>query len=351
MITNQKDLDSFCSHLRTQNIIGVDTEFVREKSYYPILSLIQIATSSQIKCIDVLSSLDLTEIGGILADDKVMKIFHAARQDVEILSYHFKFVPTNIFDTQIAACFTGFMEPPSYEKLVRELCGNIISKDNQFSDWLRRPLSPSQIEYALGDVTYLIGMYETLRKSIEAKSMLSWLEEENKALESYLYTQPEAINFLGKFVQNFKGVQSLSRVYVLLLAREQQAERMNKPRNFIAKDDEISFVVKNSKGFERLSAKLGITEDAYLKQAESPEIHTIVKSYLLNCYKREDADKEAYNKLKTFLLNESKRLGIAPSLLANRNDLVALANGKVKGCKVLNGWRKEIFASYSNCAL
>ncbi|MCE2991986.1 MAG: hypothetical protein LW825_03585, partial [Candidatus Jidaibacter sp.] len=249
--------------------------------------------------------------------------------------------------TQIAACFAGFMEPPSYEKLVRELCGNIISKDNQFSDWLKRPLSSGQIEYAIGDVTYLIKMHESLKRSVEAKSMLAWLEEENKALESYLYTQPEVINSLGKFVQNFKGAQSLSRVYVLLLAREKRAERINKPRNFIAKDDEIAAAVKNSKSFERLGVKLGLTEEEYLRQAEHPEIHATVKSYLLSSYRREDADKEIYNKLKNFLFEESKRLGIAPSLLANRNDLVALANGKAEGCKVSRGWRREIFSNHS----
>lgn len=343
LITSQDELNKFCEHLLKEKVIAVDTEFVREKSYYPVLSVIQIGTSKQICAIDVLANLDLSDILKVLVDRSVLKIFHAAKQDIEVLYNHFKKVPLNIFDTQIAAQFAGAADTPSYDKLVQKYCGVAISKQHQFSDWLKRPLSASQIEYALGDVTYLIAIKNLLTDEVALKEMLEWLDEENKALENYTYKAPQPIDYLGKFLNSFKSTQSLSRVYVLLEAREKQAEATNKPRNFILRDEAITQTVKSRKLGDYLIGKLNISEQEFLKQAENPAVHQIVKKYLKASAKRTEVDVEIYEKLRALLAKKATILGLPPSLIANRTDLNLLTNGKAESTKVMTGWRKTAF--------
>lgn len=343
LITSQDELNKFCEHLLEERVIAVDTEFVREKSYYPILSVIQIGTSKQICAIDALANLDLSDILKVLINRSVLKIFHAAKQDIEVLHNHFKQIPLNIFDTQIAAQFAGAADTPSYDKLVQKYCGVTISKQHQFSDWLKRPLSASQIEYALGDVTYLIEIKNLLTADIKAKGMLEWLDEENKALENYTYKAPQPIDYLGKFLNSFKRTQSLSRAYVLLEAREKQAEATDKPRNFILRDEAIIEAVKRHTLGDYLSKKLNISEQEFLTQAENPAIHKMVKEYAKASSKRIEVDTEIYEKLKSVLAESASLLGLSPSLIANRNDLTLLANGKAKETKVMTGWRRIAF--------
>ncbi len=357
LITTQQELDRFCIHLAKEKVIAVDTEFIREKSYYPILSLIQIATSQQVCAIDVLTSLDLGNILSVLVDRTILKIFHAAKQDVEVIYNHFKKVPINIFDTQIAAQFAGFNNPPSYEKLVETYCGVSISKQYQFSDWQSRPLSKNQIEYALGDVAYLIKIKDLLTSEIEAKNLLDWVNEENKTLENYVYKAPQAIDHLGKFLNSFKNIQSLSRVYVLLKAREKQAENLNKPRNFISKDEAITDAVKRGQINQYLCNKLGITYEDLLKEAENPSIHQIIKEFIKKSIKPIEIDNILYQELKNLLADKAAHFGISASLIANRNDLNLLVIDKAKDCKIVSGWRKLAFgqealllrASYGDC--
>ncbi len=347
LITKQTDLDKLCEHLAQEKVIAIDTEFVREKTYYPILSLIQLATSTQICVIDALVGLDLSTIKDILSAPSVLKIFHAAKQDIEVLYNHFKCVPLNIFDTQIAAQFTGFIDPPSYDKLVQKYCGVAISKQHQFSDWLRRPLSPSQLEYALGDVTYLIEMKNKLSDEINAKNMLTWLAEENKALENYTYKSPQAIDYFGKFLKSFKSTQALSQVYVLLKAREQQAEALNKPRNFILRDEPLIEIVKRKTLGEAMSKQLNLTEQEFIKQAENPALHSMVKEYVRRASTRLEVDIAKLEALKTLLVKKSQEHGISASLIANRNDLSQLVIGQTEGLRVLTGWRKLAFGDDS----
>jgi ribonuclease D len=343
LITKQDELDKLCAYLVNEKVIAIDTEFVRERTYYPILSLIQIATSTHIFAIDVLADLDLRSIQAILTDSNILKIFHAARQDIEILCNHFGNVPISIFDTQIAAQFVGFVDPPSYDKLVKKYCGVTISKHHQFSDWLKRPLLQSQLEYALDDVAYLIRLKELLSDEISVKQMLLWLDEENKSLENYTYKAPEAIDYLGRFLKDFKGIQNLSRVYVLLEARERQAEALNKPRNFILKDDHLIETVKREKFSESLAEKLNLTEKQFIKQAENPQLHSMIKGYILKSSKRIEVDVKMLANLKNLLAQKAQELGISASLIANRSDLVNLVNHKAHGTRVLMGWRNIAF--------
>ncbi len=178
-ITTTEALSAFCASLANERYVTVDTEFLRETTYYPKLCLIQIAGSTDAALVDPLAKgLDLAPFYELMANTRVLKVFHAARQDVEILLKLANAVPTPIFDTQIAAMVCGFGDQVGYEAIVRKLVGAQIDKSSQFTDWSRRPLTHKQMSYALSDVTHLRTVYEKLMEQIERESRSDWLEGE-----------------------------------------------------------------------------------------------------------------------------------------------------------------------------
>ena len=185
MITNTKDLKKFCQRVKSSEYITVDTEFMREKTYWPILCLVQIAGSNDADCIDALSKdINLEPLYELMADDGVLKVFHAARQDLEIFFHQAGQVPHPVFDTQIAAMVCGFGDSVGYESLISELVKVQVDKGSRFTDWTLRPLSDRQINYALSDVTHLRIAYEKLNEKLKLNNRKNWLIEEMSVLES-----------------------------------------------------------------------------------------------------------------------------------------------------------------------
>src|SRR5664279_5017005 len=179
LITTTEALDAFCTRMAKESFVTVDTEFMRERTYWPELCVVQLAGDSEVAVVDAeAEGIDLAPLGRLLADTNVMKVFHACRQDIEIFVLKFGDVPRPLFDTQVAAMVAGFGDQVGYDSLVSAVTGGHIDKAHRFSDWSARPLSPAQITYAAADVTHLRGVYERLSARLEKEGRLEWVGEE-----------------------------------------------------------------------------------------------------------------------------------------------------------------------------
>src|ERR1044071_2939780 len=184
-ITTTKELAAACTRLAKHDFITVDTEFLRETTYFPILCVAQVASADEAIVIDALAEgIDLTPFFKLMANGKVLKVFHAARQDIEIVWHRAKMIPHPVFDTQVAAMVLGYGESISYDQLVQRITGDTLDKSNRFTDWTRRPLSEAQITYALADVTHLRPVYRRLAEDLEKRGRAQWAREEMEILTS-----------------------------------------------------------------------------------------------------------------------------------------------------------------------
>ena len=355
LITTTEELAAFCDSLVEERFITVDTEFLRETTYYPKLCLIQVAGSSNAALIDPLSrEIDLKPFFTLMADIRVLKVFHAARQDVEIMINLADAVPTPIFDTQIAAMVCGFGDQVGYEAIVRKLVGAQIDKSAQFTDWSRRPLTHKQMAYALSDVTHLRTVYEKLTDQIAKESRSDWLEGELEDLanpNSYRVDPEQSWRRIKARIQNKKQQAALIAVAAW---RERQAQEKNVPRGRILKDDavaEIAIQVPQTrealqqlrllpKGSADSVIGKGILEAVAQGLARDP-------SHIPSPKGRGDemssAQEAAAEILKLALKVVSERDGIAPKLIASSADIDAIAVDDNANVPALQGWRREVF--------
>src|ERR1043166_4776523 len=184
-ITTTKELAAACARLAKHDFLTVDTEFLRETTYFPILCVVQMASTEEAVVIDALADeLDLAPFFKLMANEKVLKVFHAARQDIEIVWHRAKLIPHPVFDTQVAAMVLGYGDSISYDQLVQRITGDALDKSHRFTDWSRRPLTPAQVAYAISDVTHLRDIYLKLKADLETKNRLDWVEDEMKILTS-----------------------------------------------------------------------------------------------------------------------------------------------------------------------
>ncbi len=237
-ITTQKELAAFCKSVAQEEFLTVDTEFIREKTYFPRLCLIQIAGSEKAAIIDPLAKdIDLAPVFELLQNPKIVKVFHAARQDIEIFYLLSKKIPAPIFDTQVAAAVCGFGESAGYESLVNQIVGKEIDKSSRFTDWSARPLSEKQLAYALSDVTHLRVIYEKLKKKIEDTGRTTWIAEEHVYLsDPALYDANPDEAWKRLRVGNLKP-KHLAVLRELARWREHEAIKHDVPRGRIVKDD------------------------------------------------------------------------------------------------------------------
>ena len=259
MITDTLTLSAFCKRMAREPFITVDTEFLREKTYWPILCLVQVGGAEEVAAIDPLAEgIDLTPLYTLLHNKNILKVFHAARQDLEIFFKLTGDVPEPIFDTQVAAQVSGMGESIGYEGLVKKLTGHQLDKSQRFTDWSRRPLTDAQIEYALGDVIYLHEAYQKLVADIDQRGRHHWIDEDMEMLhDAALYhTPPEEAWERVKFRAS-KPIQ-LARLQRLAAWREQTAQDSDSSRNRIIRD-EVLTVLAIAAGFfdQRLSKCFG----------------------------------------------------------------------------------------------
>ncbi|MDB5416292.1 MAG: rnd [Rubritepida sp.] len=354
LITQTAELAELCDRLRKEPFVTVDTEFMRERTYWPELCVVQLAGESEVAVVDAeAEGMDLAPLGDLLADPAVVKVFHAARQDVEIFLLKFGAVPTPLFDTQVAAMVAGFGDQASYDSLVRALAGASIDKAHRFSDWSARPLSASQITYAAGDVTHLRRVYLALRERLLAEGRLDWVAQEMDALlepSTYITEPVEAWERLKPKSTNRRFLAVLRAAAAW---REAEAQRINIPRGRLVKDESLAEVAATapetveqlarvrgvSEGFARgksgVSLLAAITEAKNLTEDELP--------MPLEARRGAGASPALVALLKVLLAASAEAHNVAPKLIADTEDLERLASETEPDIRALQGWRREVF--------
>jgi ribonuclease D len=356
-ITKTSELKDFCDRAADEKYITIDTEFLRERTYFSKLCLVQLAIpgdeNENAVIVDTLvNNLDLSPLYEVFKNPNVVKVFHAARQDLEIFYLDSGIFPYPLFDTQIAAMVCGFGDQIAYETLVRQLAKQTLDKSSRFTDWSRRPLTDAQKKYALADVTHLRIIYETLSEKLLKTKRLKWVDEELKILIS-----PKTYDFDPKNAWRRLKTKSNSRRFLGLAAslaefREVFAQTKNIPRNRVIKDDALLELASNKpKTIDELSKSRLLLREARKGEIASGLLGAIEKG--LNIpdeelpEKKERLDKGILNSalsdlLRVLLKSCSESSGVASKLIASAGDLDALAAGD-RSISALNGWRFEVF--------
>ncbi|HEY4250596.1 MAG TPA: ribonuclease D [Roseomonas sp.] len=353
LITRSEDLAALCERLRTEPFVTVDTEFMRERTYWPELCVVQLAGTQDVAVVDALApGLDLAPLGGLLADPAVVKVFHAARQDIEIFLLKYGAVPSPMFDTQVAAMVAGFGDQVSYDALCRGLANAQIDKAHRFSDWSARPLSASQIAYAAADVTHLRRIYVALRDKLAQEGRDAWVAEEMAALHDPATYRQDPDTAWERLRPRTTNRRFLGMLKVLAAWREREAQRINIPRQRLVKDEtmlEIAATVPEDTA--ALTRARGISE-GFAKGKSGVSLLAAVAA-------GKDMPDEALPEparersgpppspalialLKVLLAAKSEEHDVAPKLLANAEDLDRLAAGDAE-VPALHGWRRTVF--------
>ena len=333
--------------------IAVDTEFLREHTYYPQLCLIQISDGIEAVTIDPFSeTLDLTPVWNLMRDINITKVFHAGNQDMEIFLNLMEELPKPIFDTQLAAMVCGLGDQVGYDKLVKSMLDHDIDKTSRFTDWSKRPLSKRQILYALDDVIYLAKIYPLMVEKLRSENRNHWLDDEyarSNNPATYIVDPKNAWQKLK--VRNMRPA-TLQRLMHLAAWRETQAQSRNIPRNRVIRDETlIDLAGSNPKSIEDFSkirnfpggkdGKLITPLQKVLKKVEALPS----SSFSVNNKQRENKRPPAavMELLRVLLKHVSEKHNIAPRLIASADDLEALANDDHSPIRALDGWRREIF--------
>lgn len=352
-ITNTKDLIVACNRLKNAPFITVDTEFMRESTYWPKLCLIQAASPDDAFIIDPLADgLDLGPFLDLMRDESLLKVFHACRQDIEIF-YNLGAVPKPVFDTQVAAMAAGYGDQVAYDALVRQKLKIEVDKGSRFTDWSRRPLSEQQLLYALGDVTHLAKLFPLLKARLERQNRLEWVMSEMDALsdsQTY-YVDPEECwrrlkprKYSQKYLAVFKEVAAW---------RERTAQDRDQPRSRILKDEGVDEIAtqlpQNAQAFDQLrSVPKGFGASKF-GQELSERIRQVLRHPESFAPKLErpasspQAPASVVELLKVLLKIRCEDEGVAPKLLANVADLEKIALDDEADVAALKGWRREVF--------
>lgn len=355
IISDTQSLAAACQKLSAHGYITIDTEFLRDRTYYPQLCLVQVAGPGiDAVAIDPLAKgIDMGPLYGLLANESVLKVFHAARQDLEIFFNLTGKIPHPIFDTQVAAMVCGYGEQVGYNSIVADVCKVQIDKGAQFTDWSRRPLTPRQLAYALDDVTYLRDVYAHLAQALEERGRIEWVFEEMEILTNPATYQnlPEEQWKRIKLKSNKPKVLAVLRE--IAAWREREAQRRNLPRGRVARDEILAEIaIHPPKNAEELRHIRNIPGD--ITGRFSDQILDAVKKGLATptaeCPKMEIRPRfpqdltPALEMLKMLLRIQASEYEVAAKLIAGSSDLEELAalNGKAQ-IAALKGWRYEVF--------
>jgi ribonuclease D len=335
--------------------VTVDTEFLRESTYYPLLCVAQMASPDEAVVIDALAAgIDLAPFFELMADDKVMKVFHAARQDVEIVWHRAKLIPHPIFDTQVAAMVLGYGDSISYDQLVHRITGDALDKSHRFTDWTRRPLSEAQLTYAISDVTHLRQVYAALVDDLGRRGRADWVQEEMGVLTSpdtYRMDPEQAWRRLKTRVRKPKEIGVLIEVAAW---REREAQARDVPRSRMLKDDVIGDIaVQAPTTIERLAALRSLPK-GFERSRWGEAILAAVERGLKRDPKslpRIARPQSAPNGtaivelLRVLLRMTSESHGVAAKVIATVDDLDRIAADDHADVPALHGWRRELFGN------
>lgn len=357
IIKTTSELSKFCTYASKFDYLTVDTEFLRERTYYPKLCLIQLAIPSDQEANAVLvdpldNQLDLSPLYELFLNTNVVKVFHAARQDLEIFFHDKNIIPKPLFDTQLAAMVCGFGEQVGYETLVRSICKVNLDKSSRFTDWSLRPLTNSQKDYALADVTHLRQIYEYLKAELKQNKREGWVQEELNILknpETYITRPNEAWKRIKTRSNSSKFLGIVSK---LAEFREKYAQQNDIPRNRVFKDDALMEIASlKPKSFDELSRSRLLLRDARKGRIASGILDSVKAAQVSNFEEVNKEVKLAKNlngnsalseMLRVLLKAKSEELGVAAKLIAISADLDSLASGE-RTVPALLGWRHKVF--------
>ena len=354
LIATTRDLNAACERLAQHPFVTVDTEFLRETTFWPKLCVVQMASPEEAVVVDTLApDMDLSSFFKLMADERVVKVFHAGRQDIEIVWHKAELIPHPVFDTQIAAMVLGHGDSISYDQLVNRVTGHVLDKSSRFTDWARRPLSEAQIAYAEADVTHLRGVYERLLRDLEKRGRIDWMAEEMAILTSPDTYRQDPVEAWQRLKTRVRKPRELAVLIEVAEWRDREAQARNVPRSRVLKDDVVSDIAVQQpktpealaelrslpKGFERSNWGVAILEAVHRGLARDPK--TVPK------IERErspsNGAQATVELLRVLLRMTAERHAVAAKVIATVDDLEAIAGDDDANVAALRGWRRELF--------
>ncbi|HKM87847.1 MAG TPA: ribonuclease D [Xanthobacteraceae bacterium] len=352
-ITTTAELAAACRRMASYPFVTVDTEFLRETTYYPLLCVAQMASADEAVVVDALApGIDLAPFFSLMANEKVMKVFHAARQDIEIVWHLAKLIPHPIFDTQVAAMVLGYGDSISYDQLVQRITGDTLDKSHRFTDWTRRPLSEAQLSYAISDVTHLREVYVALVDDLGRRARVDWVQEEMDVLTSADTYRMDPENAWQRLKTRVRKPKELAVLIEVAAWREREAQSRDVPRSRVLKDDVITDIAVQAptttdklkslrslpRGFER--SRWGEAIVAAVARGLARDVKTLPRQVRPQSSANGAAVVEL---LKVLLRMISERHHVAAKVIATVDDLEHIAADDSADVPALTGWRRELF--------
>ncbi len=353
LVTDSSELAALCQTLSQYPFVTVDTEFLRETTFWPKVCVIQVACDERAAAIDALApDLVLTPFFELMANPNITKVFHAARQDLEIIWNLAKIIPAPLFDTQVAAMVCGYGDQIAYGELAQSLCKVTLDKSSRFTDWSRRPLSDAQVDYAIADVTYLRDIYKALRQKLEKTGRLHWLTDEMATLCSQDTYEQRPDRAWERYAHRARKPRDLAVLTELAAWREHEAQTRDVPRSRVLKDDimiEVALAAPRSaealgnlrafpRGMERSRAGAEIL--AAIERGLERDPNTLPR---IDRERRGNGGGATVELLKVLLRQVAEKNGVAAKMIATTEDLEALAADDRADIAALKGWRRELF--------
>jgi ribonuclease D len=353
LITSTGDLQAACARLAKYPVITVDTEFLRETTYYPLLCVVQMASPDEAVVVDTLAQgMDLAPFFALMGNEAVLKVFHAARQDIEIVWHQAGIVPHPVFDTQVAAMVLGYGDSIAYDALVERITGHRPDKTHRFTDWSRRPLTEEQLHYAVSDVTHLREVFSALDADLKKRGRSDWVSEEMAVLTSpktYDFHPERAWERLKTRVRKPKELAVLMEVAAW---REKEAQGRDVPRSRVLKDDAIGDIATHAPtSLDRLAALRSLPKGFERSKWGQDIIDAVQRGLARDPSSLPKLDKPRGNVntsaivelLKVLLRMTSERHGVASKVIATVDDLDLIAADDLADVEALRGWRRELF--------
>jgi ribonuclease D len=352
-ITATSELAEACRRMAKHPFVTIDTEFLRESTYYPLLCVAQMACADEAVVVDTLApGIDLSPFYALMANDRVMKVFHAARQDVEIVWHAAKLIPHPIFDTQVAAMVLGYGDSISYDQLVQRITGDTLDKSHRFTDWTRRPLSEPQLRYAISDVTHLRDVYLKLVDDLKQRGRAEWVEDEMRILTSPETYRLEPGNAWQRLKTRVRKPKELAVLIEVAAWREREAQARDVPRGRVLKDEVIADIAVQAptssdklkhlrslpKGFERSRWGEAIIEAVTRGLERDPKM--LPRPARVQVTANGGAVVEL---LKVLLRMISESHHVAAKVIATVGDLERIAADDNADVPALSGWRRDLF--------
>lgn len=353
LITDTAELAAACDRIAAHPFVTVDTEFLRETTYYPKLCLIQLASPEEAVLVDPLApDLDLAPFFGLMINEAVVKVFHAARQDLEIVWLLGRVLPTPLFDTQVAAMVCGYGDSVGYEQLANDLAKARIDKSSRFTDWSRRPLTEAQLAYAESDVTHLRQIYLALKADLDASGRESWVAEEMAVLSSPATYEVKPENAWLRLKGRVRKPRELPLLMEVAAWREREAQSRDVPRQRVLKDDALMDIVQRGPRTVEALAELRSVPNGFERSRSGGEVLAAIERAgaidpkTLPRLERErgrPTNGAVLDLLKVLLKAAADAERVAPKIIASSDDLEAIASDELSDVPALQGWRRGVF--------